>query len=179
MKLDFHIRVTRYKRNKDFCFNDKNKGPYGNRLKNNFKDIITIERYNQKDIRLESLYACPCQAWANHPMAPADGSWSLNTGTFRVEFFVEKRGFVSNVHGIGGGYDKCGNYIDPETFDIGGSNRRMLIHDDRSPKGGRDNGAFSQGCIELPAPYKDVFDSFLIEYGVKPGDYTNLSIQEI
>lgn len=177
--IDFSIRIIRYKKNADFCFNDPEKGPFGNRLKNNYKDTLVIEQYNTEKKRIDTLFACPCQAWANHPDAPADGSWSLSTGTFEVTFFIEQRAFKSPVHGIGKGYTKTGDFISPTSFDVARSGKRYLIHDDRNKKG-RDSGGFSQGCIVLPEPMHSALNNFLIEtLKVKPGDKAPMGVIEI
>lgn len=177
MREDFYIKVTRNKKSFDNYFGDPQKGPYSNRLKNNFGDRIEIMRGQ------ETAWSGVIQSVANHPNAPADGCWSLDTGTFITTFFVEKSLFNCPVHGIGRGYDKLHQYIDEFTFDISGSGLRFLFHDDQgrgiSGRGKRENGAFSEGCLIQPMPQYSEFNKRLVEMGVKPGDKAVLSIIEV
>jgi hypothetical protein len=116
------------------------------------------------------------QAWANHPEAPSDGSWSLSTGTFEVVFFLPKGSFYSPVHGIRHGYDKTGFYIGD---DCKGDNGRYLIHDDLDSTGKPYNGAFSQGCVILKDKYHKALNEFLRGYSVKPGDTADMGVVEV
>lgn len=181
-KPNIYITVERKLSSFDFIF-DKNFKPtkalkgFKNRIKNNFGDVVklTVDGNVKFEGKIQSV--------ANHPSAPDDGSWSLNTGTFMVSMFQDRRTFNCDVHGIGRGYTKKNWYVSDVTFDVGGSGLRYLFHDDqrRGPgnQGLLDSGAYSEGCLIQPYSQYLKFNETLIELGLVKGDIIPLYIVEI
>jgi hypothetical protein len=139
------VRIERKKSSFDFFYNDPKKGPFTNRLKNNFGDTVRI---------LGTDFEGRIQSVANHPSAPLDGSWSLSPGWYYCKAFQPQREFNCPVHGIGGGYNLQFDWISQYTFDIKDSNLRHLFHDDQTRGKNRaklkDSGAYSAGCMIQP-----------------------------
>jgi len=169
------VRVTRKKESFDFNFKDPKKWRYTNRLKNNVIDDIEIVLGGL------TVWNGKVQSVANHPDAPGDGSWSLANGLFTCTAFIEQRAFNCPVHGIGGGYNIAGQWIDEEHYDIASSDLRHLFHDtqQRGPgnAGKLDSGAYSTGCIIMtPETYAD-FNRKMESLGLKSGDVFLLKMQ--